>query len=129
MLKDTKAFSSFSVKDLDEAKAFYNDVLGLECEETWMGLKLQTHGNSGIFVYQKDNHEPATFTVLNFEVADIDKAVAALKDKGVKFEQYDLGGGAKTDADGVMRGKAANQGPDIAWFKDPAGNIFSILSN
>src|SRR5688572_23866166 len=128
MLKDSKTFSSFSVKDLAGARAFYNDVLGLECDESWMGLKLQTAG-SEVFVYQKDDHQPATFTVLNFVVADIDKAVAALKEKGVTFEQYDLGGGAKTDADGIMRGKAANQGPDIAWFKDPAGNIFSILSN
>ena len=80
-------------------------------------------------MYQKDDHQPATFTVLNFEVADIDKAVTALKDKGVKFEQYDWGGGAKTDESGVMRGKAANMGPDIAWFKDPSGNVFAVLSN
>lgn len=129
MLQDSQAFSSFSVKDLDGARAFYTDVLGLECEDTMMGFELKTTGNNGIFVYQKDDHQPATFTVLNFAVADIDKAIAALKDKGVKFEQYDLGDGAVTDKDGVLRGKAANMGPDIAWFKDPAGNIFSILSN
>ncbi len=129
MLKDSNAFSGFSVDDLVKAKAFYVDVLGLECGEAPMGLMLMTRGNNGIYVYEKKNHEPATYTVLNFEVADIDKAVTALKDKGVKFEQYDLGGGAKTGEDGVMRGKAAKMGPDIAWFKDPAGNVFSVISS
>ncbi len=129
MLQDSQAFSSFSVKDLAGAKAFYTDVLGLECEDTQMGFELKTTGNNGIFVYQKDDHQPATFTVLNFAVADINKAVEALTAKGVVFEQYDFGGGAKTDEKGVMRGKAANMGPDIAWFKDPAGNVLSILSS
>jgi catechol 2,3-dioxygenase-like lactoylglutathione lyase family enzyme len=129
MLKDSQAFSSFSVKDLAGARAFYTDVLGLECEDTQMGFELKTTGNNGIFVYQKDDHQPATFTVLNFAVADIDKAVEALEAKGVKFEHYDLGDGAVTDETGVLRGKSANMGPDIAWFKDPAGNVFSVLSS
>ena len=127
MLKDSQAFSGFSVKDLAAAKAFYVDVLGLEVEENWMGLKVKTKGNNDLFVYPKDDHQPATYTVLNFEVADIDKAVEALAAKGVKFEQYDLGNGAKTDEKGVMRGKESNMGPDIAWFKDPSGNIFSVI--
>ena len=127
MLKDSQAFSGFSVKDLAAAKAFYVDVLGLEVEENWMGLKVKTKGNNDLFVYPKDDHQPATYTVLNFEVADIDKAVEALTAKGVKFEQYDLGNGAKTDEKGVMRGKESNMGPDIAWFKDPSGNIFSVI--
>ena len=127
MLKDSSAFSGFSVKDLAAAKAFYVDVLGLEVEENWMGLKVKTKGNNDLFVYPKDDHQPATYTVLNFEVADIDKAVEALAAKGVKFEQYDLGNGAKTDEKGVMRGKESNMGPDIAWFKDPSGNIFSVI--
>ena len=127
MLKDSQAFSGFSVRDLAAAKAFYVDVIGLEVEENWMGLKVKTKGNNDLFVYPKDDHQPATYTVLNFEVADIDKAVEALTAKGVKFEKYDLGNGAKTDEKGVMRGKESNMGPDIAWFKDPSGNIFSVI--
>jgi len=128
MLGDSKTFSGFSVNDLVKAKAFYIDVLGLEAEDTGMGLKVKIKGNNDLFVYEKKDHQPATYTVLNFEVADIDKAVKALSAKGVIFEHYDFGGGAKTDAMGIMRGKAAGQGPDIAWFTDPAGNIFSVLS-
>lgn len=97
MLTDSQTFSSFSVDDLEKAKAFYNDVLGLECEDTMMGFELKTTGNNGIFVYQKDDHQPATFTVLNFAMADIDKAVAHLKERDVLFEHYDLGDGAVTD--------------------------------
>lgn len=127
MLKDSKAFSGFSVKDQAAAKDFYSQVLGVEVEEDEMGLQLKLLGGTNVFIYPKENHEPATYTVLNFIVDDIDAAVTELKTKGVKFEQYDLGGGAKTDDKDVMRGIAAGQGPDIAWFKDPSGNILSVL--
>lgn len=129
MLKDSKAFSGFSVNDLAAAKKFYGEMLGVEVDEDAMGLHLKIAGGNPIFVYPKENHEPATYTILNFPVENIDKTVDELASKGIKFEQYDLGGGAKTDEKGVMRGKAADQGPDIAWFKDPAGNILSILSD
>lgn len=127
MLKDSKAFSGFSVKDQAAAKNFYGQTLGLEVDEDKMGLTLKISGGNNIFIYPKDDHLPATYTVLNFIVDDIDKAVEGLKSGGVKFEQYDLGGGAKTDDKDIMRGIAAGQGPDIAWFKDPSGNILSVL--
>ena len=116
-----KAFSGFSVKDLDSAKRFYGEVLGLEVEAIPAGLQLKI-GN-GILVYPKENHEPASYTMLNFPVDDIDEAVADLKKKGVKFELYP----GMTDHEGIARGIASRQGPDIAWFKDPAGNILSVL--
>jgi catechol 2,3-dioxygenase-like lactoylglutathione lyase family enzyme len=116
-----KAFSGFSVKDLAEAKRFYGEVLGLEIDEIPQGLRLKT-GN-GILIYPKENHEPATYTILNFPVDDIDEAVGDLKGKGVKFELYP----GLTDHLGIARGIAANRGPDIAWFKDPSGNILSVL--
>ncbi len=124
MLKESHAFSGFSVKDLEEAHKFYGETLGLDCEMTPMGLQLKTNG-SEVFVYQKDNHEPATFTVLNFVVDDIDKAVEGMKGMGITFEQYR----GMTGADGIARGKEAKMGPDIAWFKDPAGNVLSVLCN
>lgn len=127
MLKDSHAFSGFSVNDLAKAKAFYSDVLGLAVEQNAMGLQLQVAGGRPIFVYQKDNHSPATYTVLNFPVSDINKTVDALVARGVTFERYpDMP--APQDERGILRGKAANQGPDIVWFKDPAGNILAILS-
>lgn len=129
MLKDSQAFSGFSVNDLATAKKFYGETLGIDADEDEMGLHLKVAGSSPIFVYQKDDHAPAAFTILNFPVNDIDKAIDELTAKGIAFEQYDLGGGAKTDEKGVLRGKAAGMGPDIAWFKDPAGNVLSILSN
>jgi len=129
MLQDSRAFSGFSVKDLAKTKEFYGTVLGLEVSDHAMGLELKTAGNNSIFIYQKDNHEPATFTILNFPVESIDKAIEELGTKGVTFEQYDLGNGAVTDESGVLRGKAANQGPDIAWFKDPSGNILSVIED
>jgi catechol 2,3-dioxygenase-like lactoylglutathione lyase family enzyme len=124
----TSAFSGFSVNDQAKAKDFYANTLGLEVEENEMGMQLHLPGGAKVFVYPKENHEPATFTILNFEVEDIDKTMDALLAKGVKFEQYgnkDL----PQDDKGIARGKAANMGPDIAWFKDPAGNVLSILSN
>ncbi len=129
MLKDSHAFSGFSVKDQAEAKKFYIETLGLEVEEDEMGLKIKIAGGNPIFVYPKENHEPATYTILNFPVDDIDSVVKELKSKGVTFDQFDMGGGAKTGEDGIMRGRAAGMGPDIAWFKDPSGNVLSVLQD
>jgi len=124
MFKDTKAFSGYSVNDTAKAKAFYHGILGLEVKETMGGMVLQLHIRGGIpvMLYEKPNHEPATFTVLNFPVENIEKAVAGLKAKGVDFESYDYQD-LKTDDDNISRGG----GPKIAWFKDPAGNILSVL--
>ena len=120
MFKHTKAFSGFSVNDLEKAKHFYSEILGLEVSEN-MGLELHIEGGNNILVYPKPNHTPATFTILNFPVTDIEKAVKELKEKGIIFESY--GGPIKTDKDGIFRGG----GPLIAWFKDPAGNILSVI--
>jgi catechol 2,3-dioxygenase-like lactoylglutathione lyase family enzyme len=125
MFKDTPAFSGFSVDNLDDAKRFYGDKLGLEVEVTPMGLRLHLAGGNPIFVYEKADHEPASFTILNFPVSDIDAAVKDLGAAGVGLERYE----GMTDEDGVARGKAADRGPDIAWFKDPAGNILSVLED
>lgn len=125
MFKHTKAFSSFSVNDLQKAKKFYTDTLGLEVSDNPMGIiELHTDDNTNVMVYPKPNHTPATFTVLNFPVKNIDKAVDELTKKGVVFEQYT--GEMKTDAKGIVRG-GGEKGPNIAWFKDPAGNIISVL--
>ena len=121
MLKDAQAFASFSVDDLKRAKEFYAGVLELPVRETPEGLGLQLDGVS-VFMYPKPNHAPATFTVLNFRVADVEKAVDELTRRGVRFEHYDLPG-LKTDERGIARGN----GPTIAWFKDPAGNILSVV--
>lgn len=128
MLHDSPAFSGYSVDDLAKAKDFYSLVLGLNVEDNGMGLELKLAGGHTVFIYQKDNHQPATFTVLNFPVKDIDTAVQELKAKGVVMERYDDMPGGQDDL-GIMRGKAAGQGPDIAWFKDPAANILSVLGN
>lgn len=123
MFKDTKAYSGYSVNDITKAKAFYGDILGIDVTNESMGvLELHLKGNNPIILYPKPDHEPATFTVLNFSVPDIEKAVQQLKDKGVTFESYDLKD-LKTDKDNIFRGG----GPLIAWFKDPAGNILSVL--
>ncbi|MDB4919807.1 VOC family protein [Mucilaginibacter sp.] len=125
MFKDTKAFSGFSVNDMQKAKEFYNGTLGINVSENDMGIMtLKISGGTDIIVYPKPNHEPATFTILNFAVANVDKAVDELTKAGVKFEHYDFGD-IKTDEKGIMRGNG--MGPDIAWFKDPAGNILSVL--
>ncbi len=126
-MKAVAAFSGFSVKDLAKAKDFYKGKLGLKLNNEEMGLEFSLPDGGKMFIYQKDDHEPATFTILNFVVEDIDEAVQDLKSKAITFEHYDLGGGAKTDAKGIMRGLAANQGPDIAWFKDPSNNILAVL--
>ena len=123
MLKNSKAFSSFSVDDLAKAKKFYTEKLGLEVKDNPMGIaELVTDGNNAIIVYTKPNHTPATFTVLNFPVDNIETTVDALISKGITFEQYDSP--IKTDKKGICRDP---QGPAIAWFKDPAGNILSVL--
>jgi catechol 2,3-dioxygenase-like lactoylglutathione lyase family enzyme len=127
MFKDSKAFSSFSVNDLQAAKKFYTEVLGLEVSDNPMGIiELHIAGSSNIMVYPKPNHEPATFTILNFLAPDIDNAVDALIIKGIVFEQYDEEH-MKTDKKGIVR--SDGQGPNIAWFKDPAGNILSVIED
>ena len=123
MFKDTKAFSGFSVDDLEAAKKFYSQTLGVKVEEDDAGLMLHIAGGNPILIYPKPDHQPATYTILNFPVDDIDQAVDDLISKGVVFEQYEN----MTDKKGIARGIAAHQGPDIAWFKDPAGNILSVL--
>lgn len=123
MLKNSKVFSSFSADDLGKAKEFYQNTLGLEVNDGSMGtLELHIGSSSPIMIYPKPNHEPASFTVLNFPVDSVDQTVDELTKKGVRFEHYDYED-LKTDEKGIMRG----EGPVIAWFKDPAGNILSIL--
>ncbi len=126
MFKAKAVFSGFSVDDLAKAKEFYTAVLGLKLANETMGLQLDLPGGGSVFVYSKDNHKPAMFTILNFVVDDIDEAVDNLTGQGVKFEVYD---DMHQDAKGIARGIAAHQGPDMAWFKDPAGNILSVLKN
>jgi catechol 2,3-dioxygenase-like lactoylglutathione lyase family enzyme len=120
MLRSTKAFSGFSVDDIHKAKEFYEKTLGLEVSEEHGLLTLRLGGGGNVLIYPKANHTPASFTVLNFPVGDIEQAVDDLTKHGVKFERYD---DLKTDEKGIHRG----EGPDIAWFKDPAGNILSVL--
>lgn len=124
MFREAKSFSSFSVNDLKKAKDFYTQTLGLDCTETPEGLELHTRNNI-VFLYPKPNHTPASFTVLNFHVDDIDAAVDELNGLGVTFENYKLPD-IKTDERGIARGP---HGPTIAWFKDPAGNILSVLED
>jgi catechol 2,3-dioxygenase-like lactoylglutathione lyase family enzyme len=121
MLKCAEAFSGFSVSDLAAAREFYGTTLGLPLEDIPAGVSLKI-GN-GILMYPKQDHVPATYTILNFPVDDIDEAVDELTEKGIKFEQY----AGMTDHKGVARGLAHDRGPNIAWFKDPAGNILSVL--
>ena len=123
MFKNTKAFSSFSVNNIQAAKDFYAQILELDIEEKDGGLSINISGGNPIMVYQKDNHEPATFTVLNFPVDDIEKSVDELTAKGVVFEQYDTPD-IKTDEKGVSKWE---NGPSMAWFKDPAGNVFALM--
>jgi catechol 2,3-dioxygenase-like lactoylglutathione lyase family enzyme len=123
LFRNTRAFPSFSVDDLKKAKAFYGGTLGMDLEENRMGLELRIAGGSKVFVYAKSDHTPATFTILNFPVDDVEKAVEELSDKGVRFETYEEGE-LKTNAKGIARGTG---GPKIAWFKDPAGNFLSVL--
>jgi len=122
MLGDSKAFSGFSANDIEKAKKFYGRTLGLKVSESNGLLTLHLAGGNNVLIYPKPNHTPATFTVLNFPVDDVDQAVDELTKRGVRFEIYDLPD-IKTDKKGIMRGN----GPTIAWFKDPAGNILSVM--
>lgn len=122
MFREAESFSSFSVNDIAKAKEFYGQTLGLDIKETPEGLELHTNNNT-VFLYLKPNHTPASFTVLNFAVKDIEAAVAELNTLGVNLQHYNLPD-IKTDDRGIARGP---HGPTIAWFKDPAGNILSVL--
>jgi predicted enzyme related to lactoylglutathione lyase len=124
MFSDEQAFSGFAVDDVEAAKRFYEDVLRLSVsQDTDMGGMLRLHLRSGatVLVYPRPGHQPATFTVLNFPVPDVAAAVDELTARGVTFLRYD---GFPQDAKGIMRGN----GPDIAWFTDPAGNVFSVVA-
>jgi predicted enzyme related to lactoylglutathione lyase len=121
MFGDTPAFSGFAVNDIDAARTFYGDTLGLEVGDGPMGvLSLSLSGGATVMIYPKPDFEPATYTMLNFQVEDIDAAVDELTSRGVEMERYD---GFDQDEKGVMRGN----GPTIAWFTDPAGNILAVI--
>jgi catechol 2,3-dioxygenase-like lactoylglutathione lyase family enzyme len=120
MFANTKAFSGFAVDDVERARAFYGDTLGLKTSEQYGLMTLHIAGDRDVLVYPKPDHEPASYTILNFPVDDIDRAVDELAGRGVQFERYD---GMDQDERGIMRGG----GPYIAWFKDPAGNVLSVL--
>jgi catechol 2,3-dioxygenase-like lactoylglutathione lyase family enzyme len=122
MFKDTKAFSGFSVNNVQKAKEFYSQTLGLDVSEAHGLLELHIAGGTKILMYPKENHTPATFTILNFPVDNIEQAVDELVSRGVHFESYNEGD-LVTDERGIFRGG----GPKIAWFKDPAGNLLSVL--
>jgi catechol 2,3-dioxygenase-like lactoylglutathione lyase family enzyme len=126
MINAKAAFSGFSVDDAAKAKTFYTETLGLKLAGEEMRLDLELPGGGKIFVYEKADHQPATFTILNFVVDNIDEAVDQLTTAGVVFEQYD-NEYIKTDEKGIARPSSPDQGPNIAWFKDPAGNILSVL--
>jgi catechol 2,3-dioxygenase-like lactoylglutathione lyase family enzyme len=125
MLNDSKAFSSFSVDDPQKARSFYGETLGLDISDVpgMDGLLHLDIGGHRVMIYPKSDHKPATFTVLNFPVRDLEETVDRLSGRGVRFESYDKGG-IKTDAKGIAR---ETGGPGMAWFKDPAGNILSVL--
>ena len=120
MFRDTRAFSGFAVPDTDAAKDFYGGILGLEVTEENGLLTLHIAGDRPVLIYPKPDHEPATYTILNFPVENVAEAVDELTARGVSFERYD---GFEQDEKGIARG----DGPDIAWFKDPAGNILAVL--
>jgi len=126
MLRDSKAFSSFAVRDLEAARKFYAQTLGVEVSDVpgMNGIfQLKLAGGVNVLVYPKPDHAPATFTVLNFPVDDVERAVDALVERGVRFEIY-KDGPVKTNAKGIASGGG---GPRIAWFRDPSGNILSVL--
>jgi catechol 2,3-dioxygenase-like lactoylglutathione lyase family enzyme len=122
MLANSKAFSGFAVPDLEKAREFYGDTLGLKTSEEHDLLTLHLAGDRQTLIYPKPDHAPANYTILNFPVEDVEKAVDELTARGVRFERYD---GFGQDEKGIARGN----GPDIAWFKDPAGNILAVLGD
>jgi catechol 2,3-dioxygenase-like lactoylglutathione lyase family enzyme len=124
MFASTKAYSGFAVDDIDKARVFYENKLGLKTSVEHGLMTLQLAGDRPTLVYPKPDHTPATYTILNFPVDDIDKAVDELTARGVQFERYE---GGEQDEKGIMRGISRGEGPDIAWFRDPAGNILSVL--
>ena len=124
MFQPKTAFTGFSVNDLAKAKEFYTQILGLNVVEEGAGLTLHLPGGATVLAYPKNDHQPATFTILNFVVDNIDEAVDELQNRGVSFDRYQ---GTPQDEKGIMRGLAHNMGPDIAWFKDPAGNTLAVL--
>jgi predicted enzyme related to lactoylglutathione lyase len=129
MFATTKAYSGFAVDDIGEARTFYGETLGIALtllDEDNGLLSLHLAGDRDTLIYNKPDFAPATYTILNFEVDDIDAAVDGLTARGVAIERYDA---MPQDEKGVMRGIAAGMGPDIAWFKDPAGNILSVVQN
>jgi predicted enzyme related to lactoylglutathione lyase len=119
-------FSSFSVNDIEEAKKFYGETLGIAVSDDQMGLRLNLADGGRVHVYQKDDHQPAIFTVLNFVVENIDATIEQLTNKGITMERYD-NMPVPQDEKGVLRGLAVGMGPDIAWCKDPGGNILAVL--
>ena len=122
MFESTQAFSGFAVKDLEEARRFYGDTLGMKVSEGEMGfLRLHVEGGHDILVYPKPDHRAANYTILNFPVEDVGAAVDELAERGVEFERYE---GFDQDERGVLRG---DEGPAIAWFEDPSGNILSVI--
>jgi catechol 2,3-dioxygenase-like lactoylglutathione lyase family enzyme len=127
MFKPKAAFSGFSVNDLAKARDFYSKTLGLKVDPDGVGVRLQLPTGGSVFAYPKPDHQPATFTILNFEVDNIDDAVDELTNRGVQFEHYETG--PKTDKKGILRGRQQNMGPDIAWFKDPAGNFLAVIED
>jgi catechol-2,3-dioxygenase len=122
IFSESQAFSTFSVNDLKKAKEFYGETLGLDVKETKEGLELHLEGGNTVFLYPKPNHTPASFTVLNFPVNNIDEAVDEIMELDIRLEHYNLPD-LKQDDRGIARGR----GPKIAWFKDPAGNILSVI--
>jgi len=124
MLQDSKAFSGFAVPDMEKAKEFYGKTLGLKISDDDAMLTLHLAGGNNVLIYPKPNHVPAAFTILNFPVDDVDQAVDKLSKRRVHFVIYEQGD-VRTDKKGIMRGN----GPTIAWFKDPAGNILSVLES
>jgi catechol 2,3-dioxygenase-like lactoylglutathione lyase family enzyme len=126
MLENSRTFSGISVDDLDAARRFYGSVLGFSVQDEYGGFRVALPGGSELWVYEKPNHEPASFTVLDFVVPDIDAAVDELNAAGVQTKIYP-DEQFWTDEKGIARGRAANRGPDIAWFRDPAGNVLAVL--